>query len=123
MRFLIPLILMCALAGYSQAQDRLRELPSGTAQVQVMGQTYYQHGNTFYRFHPQGGYYYEVQPPSGLIRDERGHYYRRGMDQPRIGTEEGCRNFAAERANRNPSVGGKVYIAEFNRCMNMIRQQ
>lgn len=127
MRFLIPLILMCSLAGYSQAQEQLRQLPSGSSEVQVMGQTYYQHGNTFYRFHSQGGYYYEVTPPRGLIRYEQPHFYRRTLPEPeqrvRIDSEEGCRNWAAERANRNPSMGGKIYISEFNRCMNLTGQQ
>ncbi len=127
MRFLIPLILMCSLAGYSQAQEQLSKLPSGTAVVQLRGQTYYQHGNTFYRYYPQGGYYYEVTPPRGLIRSEQPHFYRRTLPAPerrvRIDSEAGCRNFAADRANRNPSMGGKIYISEFNRCMNMIGQQ
>ncbi|WP_308367048.1 MULTISPECIES: hypothetical protein [unclassified Microbulbifer] len=125
MRFLIPLILMCSLAGYSQAQEQLRQLPSGATEVQVRGQTYYQHGNTFYRFHPQGGYYYEVRAPRGLIRAEQPHFYRRSLPEQRIriNSEEGCRNWAAEHANRNPSIGGKIYMRQFHRCMNMLRQQ
>ncbi|MFC6634276.1 hypothetical protein [Microbulbifer taiwanensis] len=123
MRILIPVLLMCSLAGYSQAQEQLRQLPSNTSEVQVMGQTYYQHGDTFYRFHPQGGYFYEVQPPRSLLQDEQAHYYRRDMQpqRPNINSEEGCRNLASERANRNPSTGGKVYLREYNRCMKMIR--
>ncbi|MBB3060420.1 hypothetical protein [Microbulbifer rhizosphaerae] len=125
MRFLIPLILMCSLAGYSQAQEQLRQLPSGATEVQVRGQTYYQHGNTFYRYHPQGGYFYEVSAPRGLIRAEQPRFYRRSLPEQRIriNSEEGCRNWAAEHANRNPSIGGKIYMRQFNRCMNMLRQQ
>ncbi|WP_250461519.1 hypothetical protein [Microbulbifer litoralis] len=125
MRFLIPLLLMCSLAGYSQAQDRLTELPANTSEIQVRGQTYYQHGDTYYRFHPQGGYYYEVVPPTAS-RSSQAHEYRRDMSQQRPSVdqsiERGCRNQAADLANRNPQTGGRVYIAEFNRCMNMARQ-
>lgn len=127
MRYLIPLILMCSLAGYSQAQDRLNQLPSNTSEVQIRGQTYYQHGSTFYRFHPQGGYYYEVQPPSNIRQyDQPQHLYRRGQTQPstNMSTDqvEGCRNMAADKANANPATGGKVYIREYNRCINMLNQ-
>ncbi|WP_323845760.1 hypothetical protein [Microbulbifer magnicolonia] len=124
MRFLIPLILMCSLAGYSQAQEQMRQLPEDTTQIQYLGQTYYQHGNDFYRFNPDGGYYYEVQPPRGMIRYEQPHFHRLDLPEQRvrIDSEEGCRNQAAELANRNPSMGGKVYTREFNRCMSMIGQ-
>lgn len=125
MRYLVPLLLMCSLAGYSQAQEQLSQLPSGTSEIQVRGQTYYQHGDNYYRFHPQGGYYYEVQPPHDVSRGQS-HQYRRGMSpqapHTAIDVEKGCRNRAAEQANRNPSSGGKLYIREFNRCMNMAGQ-
>lgn len=127
MRFLIPVILMLSLAGYSQAQERLSQLPAGTNEIQVTGQTYYQLGNTFYRFHPQGGYYYEVMPPRGILQYEQPHFYRRSapwhrMQRHGISAEEGCRNWAADKANRNPTNGGKVYMRELNRCRSMIRQ-
>lgn len=123
MRFLIPLILLCSLAGYSQAQEPLRQLPSDSTQIEYLGQTYYQHGNTFYRFHPQGGYYYEVKPPQGMVRYQQPHFHRLDLPEQRvrITSEEGCRNLAAAHANRNPSIGGKVYMREFNRCMKQIR--
>lgn len=134
MRFLIPLILACSLVGYSHAQQPIQELPSGTSAVQIMGQTYYQHGDTFYRFNPEGGYFFEVQPPKDLLKyeqQERAHFYRRSLKE--YGTqihgdmivddvETGCRNLAAERANQNPAIGGKIYMQEFNRCMNIRRQ-
>ncbi|MCW8126150.1 hypothetical protein [Microbulbifer halophilus] len=128
MRYLIPLLLMCSLAGYTQAQEQqqLNQLPSGTSEIQVRGQTFYQHGDTYYRFHPQGGYYYEVQPPQDMSRSDQAHFYRRNLsDQhPNVANdvERGCRNQAADQANRNPANGGKIYIREFNRCINMATQ-
>ena len=127
MRFLIPLLLLCSLAGYSQAQERLTQLPYETSEIQVRGQTYYQHGDTYYRFYPEGGYYYEVSPPTYIPRSDQAHYYRRDMSQQGKNisedVERGCRNQAADRANQYPATGARVYIREFNRCINMATQQ
>ncbi|MCX2783280.1 hypothetical protein OQJ46_09795 [Microbulbifer thermotolerans] len=125
MRYLIPLILMCSLAGYSQAQERMRSLPSDSSQIQYMGQTYFAHNGKYYRYIPDGGYYYRVQPPRGMVRDVQPHFYRLTPREYRatITTMEDCRNWAAARASRNPAIGGKIYMTELNRCKSMLGLQ
>lgn len=118
MRFLIPMLFLCSLAGFSQAQ--ISQLPSGTSEVQVQGQTYYQHGTTFYRFNAQDGKYYRMEAPPGLLSAEQyGRQYQyRGTPQVSGDRAEGCRNLAADQANRHPQTGGRIYIQAYNRCMS-----
>ncbi|GAA5442561.1 hypothetical protein Misp06_00735 [Microbulbifer sp. NBRC 101763] len=153
MRYVLSMILLLSLAGFSYAQERLAQLPAGASPVQILGKTYYQSGNTFYAFNEQGRYFYPVQPPTRIRQYEqprnmywRGsqpRYYWRGS-QPRYywrGSQpsyywrdstpryygltrdqvEGCMNAAADKANANPRIGGKVYIREYNQCISNLR--
>lgn len=145
MRYVFSVILLLSLAGFSYAQDRLAQLPAGSSPVQILGKTYYQSGNTFYAFNEQGRYFYPVQPPTRIRqyeqprnmywrgRDHRARYYR--GTQPRYymrGTQprhygltrdqvEGCMNAAADKANANHAIGGKIYIREYNQCISNLR--
>ncbi|WKD51411.1 hypothetical protein [Microbulbifer spongiae] len=127
MRYLVSLVLLFSLAGFSYAQERLTQLPSNAATVQILGKTYYQSGNTFYRFDENTRYFYQVQPPTVLPRYQqptdmsvRGMWHRpeMGLTQDQI---EGCRNAAADKSNANPSIGGKIYIREYHRCIGNLR--
>ncbi|MFA0812923.1 hypothetical protein [Microbulbifer epialgicus] len=138
MRYLLSMILLLSLAGFSYAQERLTQLPAGASPVQILGKTYYQSGNTFYAFSEQGGYFYPVQPPTAIRQYERPrdmyirgtqprrprHLYMRGTQTPWGLTRhqvEACRNTAASMANANPANGGKIYIREYNQCVNNMR--
>ncbi|GAB2882691.1 hypothetical protein ACCI51_18010 [Microbulbifer echini] len=135
MRYLFSLILLFSIAGYGVAQERLSQLPAGASPVQILGKTYYQSGNTFYAFSEQGRYFYQVQPPTRIRQYERPRdMYIRGArpgthaQRGRPGIQgltrdqvEGCMNAAADKANANPAIGGKVYIREYNQCLSNYR--
>lgn len=125
MRYLFPLILLFSIAGFTQADDKMRQLPSGAATVQILGQTYYKSGDTFYSFQEDGGYFYEVQPPSVMPGYKQPqHQSSRTITVPGASADqlEGCRDSAADKSNANPQAGSQVYINEYNRCVGLLNQ-
>ncbi|WP_444940161.1 hypothetical protein [Microbulbifer sp. ZKSA004] len=128
MRYLVSMVLLCSLAGFSYADDRMTRLPSNAEPVQILGKTYYQSGNNFYAFNEQGRYFYRVQPPTRIrsYENPRDMYIRGSQPRPQTwgltrDQVEGCMNAAADMANANPAVGGKIYIREYNRCISNLR--
>ncbi|WP_444929450.1 hypothetical protein ACJJIF_16660 [Microbulbifer sp. SSSA002] len=128
MRYLVSMVLLCSLAGFSFADDRMTSLPANAEPVQILGKTYYQSGNNFYAFNEQGRFFYQVQPPTSIrnyerpkdmsVRGSQSHSKTWGLTRDQV---EGCMNSAADMANANPAVGGKVYIREYNLCINNLR--
>ncbi|MCQ3830981.1 hypothetical protein [Microbulbifer elongatus] len=120
MRYLLPVVLFCSIAGFAQADSTMTQLPSGAQEVQIMGNTYYKSGDTFYRFNEQGGYFYETNPPHAMDRQTTTHQSVVTQPGPGVTADqiEGCRNVAADKSNAVPNRGSSVYINEYNRCIN-----
>ncbi|MEW5249171.1 hypothetical protein [Microbulbifer discodermiae] len=127
MRYLFSFVLLLSVAGFTYAQERLTQLPSDATTVQILGKTYYQTGSNFYRFNEEGRYFYQVQPPTAIRRYEQPRDMSvRGMSHSEMGLTrsqvEGCQNAAADKANANPSMGGKIYMHEYRKCIGNLRQ-
>lgn len=125
MRYLIAVVLLCSVAGFSQAQA-LKQLPPSATAVQIQGNTYYKFGDSYYRFNQDGGYYVEVPPPSLMPHDQSAHMYQRGQTVP--GTSltsdqiQGCRNLAADKSNAVPNRGSEVYLEAYQSCINDLQR-
>lgn len=123
MRYLLPVVLFCTVAGFAQAQESVNQLPSGSSEVQIMGKTYWQSGDNFYRFNQETGMFYQVpQPTVQAHRDRSAHMSQRSQTVPATNLTpdqiEGCRNAAADKSNAVPNRGSQVYIQEYNSCVN-----
>ncbi|GAB2512286.1 hypothetical protein [Microbulbifer agarilyticus] len=125
MRYLLPVVLFCSIAGFAHAQSTMTQLPSGAQEVQILGNTYYKSGDTFYRFNEQGGYFYETNPPR--VMDHQSTPNASVVTNPGVGLTsdqiEGCRNAAADKSNAVPNRGSSVYINEYNRCISDLQRQ
>ncbi|WP_444924871.1 hypothetical protein ACJJH9_07960 [Microbulbifer sp. DLAB2-AF] len=128
MHFLFLVLLLLSIANFSTAQERLAQLPADAQPVQILGKTDYQSGNNFYAFSEKGRYYYPVDPPTAIRQYERprnlSFLSTRTEPGPRLtrGQIAGCMNMAADKANANPAKGGKVYIREYNMCLENTRR-
>lgn len=130
MRYFMPVVLFCAVAGFTQvqAQEQRTQLPAGSSEVQIMGKTYWQSGDNFYQFNEQTGLFYQVPQPTVQAHKDRAsqaHMYQRTVPSTNLTGDqiEGCRNSAADKSNEVPNRGSSVYINEYNKCITDLQRQ
>lgn len=127
MRYLLPVVLFCTVAGFAQAQQPMDQLPAGSSEVQILGKTYWKSGDSFYQFNESTGMFYQVpEPQVQAHRDQAAHMSQRSQTVPATNLTpdqiEGCRNAAADKSNAVPNRGSQVYIQEYNACVSDLQQ-